>query len=148
MLNKKDVRKLEFYEIDSSGEKNNFRGLVCECGSFVCLFYHKNKNVVKKFRQTDDSLQNAGIKKGDLITCQKDFDPLKDEGCLFVLSLGGGDMIARFVEADDYNQIAVYAANELIPDLVVFADSVEIVGIVIPKLKNPNRKFELWGDWL
>lgn len=140
MLNTKDCNKVQYYEEDFYNKTNNFDPVRCHCGFVWSCECAKRA----KFRVTDDSLKDVGIKKGKVLKCSEDFDPIKDEGCLFIISLSGGDMLARFVEIHDNDSFSLFAANEQIPDVVAVAEYTDVIGLVIPRIKRPVSALSHW----
>lgn len=78
----------------------------------------------------DNSLIDLGIEKGDFLSWKDDFEPSKIESYLFIVSLENGDMMARFVNINEPNEITLIAGNEKFQNLIFFADEIEIVGVV------------------
>ncbi len=138
MLNTKDFEKVQYYEKEYFEKENyfNHRFRICNCVDYPCAC---DKSL--KFRMTDDSLKNVGINAGDALNCSFDFEPFNCLNCLFIVSLSGGAMVARFVDIEGGNFL-LSAANEQIPDLVCFGDVTDIVGLVTPKIEKPLPEYE------
>lgn len=90
----------------------------------------------RPFEVADDSLIDQDIQKGDFLIWKEDFEPSKIDDYLFIVSLSNGDMMARFVEIIDSNEITLIAANDDFQDLTFTADEIEIVGVVTKIYKS------------
>ncbi len=139
MLNTKDFEKVQREEKDYFHGENNFnhRFNFCDCEDVPCVC-----GKTLKFRMTDGSLENIGINPGDVLVCSEDFEPFKDEGCLFIVSLSGGDMVARFVRIEDGGNFWLRAANERVADLIAFAEDTDVIGLVVPRIEPPHEEIE------
>jgi hypothetical protein len=132
MLNTKDQSKTQLYELDYRDSSATFYKPKSEW----------DERPKTRFRVTDDSLKNVGIKKGKVLKCSEDFDPIKDEGCLFIVSLSGGSMVARFVELCGSDGFLLTVANEQIPDVIAVAEYTDIIGLVVPRMEKPIPEYE------
>ncbi|HEX8637936.1 MAG TPA: hypothetical protein VF692_07740 [Pyrinomonadaceae bacterium] len=130
LIDTKDEQKIEYYEYQMPRPQG--------------WYNHENSKSALFFEVYDDSLIDLGIRQGEFLEFYADCAisdayGFIDERCretkkanLFIVSLNGGSLVARFVQIVDDYQFILLAANKIIPSIAVFAEEIEIVG----KVKN------------
>lgn len=80
-----------------------------------------------------NSLENLGIKDGDLLTCRRNFEQweIKPQTVCIVRIIPTNDTTAKMVKNNDDGTILIYGASDSYKPQIYFENEIEILAIAI-----------------